>query len=498
MSYMSTRGSEPITASKAILTGLAKDGGLFVPMDFPSFTLEQLSNLTNSSYQDLATEIFSLYLNDYSKEEISLAVAKAYDSKHFDTVDITPMHKLTNDMHVLELFHGPTLAFKDIALSILPYLSVMAAKKNNEKRSVGILVATSGDTGKAALEGFKDVEGTSCTVFYPYGGVSTIQERQMNTTTGNNTHVIGLKGNFDQAQTGVKTLFESEEFHSKLNDLNILPSSANSINFGRLMPQIVYYFYSYFSLIKSKQIKMGDKINFVVPTGNFGNILAGYYAKKMGLPIKKLICASNQNNVLSDFFKDGLYNTERQFYQTMSPSMDILISSNLERLLFEISGRDTSLISSWMKSLKEKGTFNIGKDNLDIISKDFWAASCDDKTTGKQIKQTYCETGYVLDPHTAVGANVLEQYRNNEKDQTVAVLLSTASPYKFPEDVVNSIIDNFDDTKKESMDFVRKLSEISKTSIPLSVEQLFNMPILHTTVCEKEEMENTVLKLLSK
>ncbi len=435
MSFYSTRGGSCVTASQAVLWGLAQDGGLYAPAFFSQLTQERIAALCSMSYQERAARILRNFLEDYSIAEIEQSVNAAYTTPAFDTPAIAPLRELDASTHVLELFHGPTLAFKDMALKLLPYLVTLAAKKNGEEREIGILVATSGDTGKAALEGFKDVKGTSCTVFYPKDGVSPVQEKQMVTTGGDNTHVIGVNGNFDDAQTGVKKLFGNEAFREKLSKRGVLPSSANSINFGRLAPQVVYYFSAYCDLVAQGVIRMGQEINFVVPTGNFGNILAGYYAKRMGLPIARLICASNRNNVLTDFFTDGIYYTHRTFFKTMSPSMDILISSNLERLLFECADRDATLVKTWMEQLRDAGSFCVGDTRLKWLRQLLSAGYADDIMTGAEIKRVFDRTGYVLDPHTAVASHVLAEYREKTGDRTVTVLVSTASPYKFSGEV---------------------------------------------------------------
>ena len=498
MSFFSTRGGACAITSQAILWGLAKDGGLFVPSIFPKIPLERLTLLVGQSYQEQAARVLRDYMEDYSIAEIEEAVNAAYSADAWDDPAIAPVRELEEGSYVLELFHGPTLAFKDIALKLLPHMIRQAAKKNNEEREVSILVATSGDTGKAALEGFKDVPGTSCSVFYPYGGVSHVQELQMVTTGGDNTHVIGVKGNFDDAQTGVKKLFGSEEFHQKMNEQGKLPSSANSINFGRLAPQIVYYFTTYTDLVQRKKIRMGQEINFVVPTGNFGDILAGYYAMRMGLPIRKLICASNRNNVLTDFFESGTYYTHRTFFKTMSPSMDILVSSNLERLLYEYADRDPVVVRGWMEQLKECGSFSIGEQRLKAIRKVFWADYADDNMTSAEIRRVYEQCGYVMDPHTAVASHVLHNYRMQTGDRAPAVILATASPYKFSEDVLSSLLGKEAIEGMDAFACAEKLQEISGVAIPKQVSQLSQLPVRHNTVCEVEGMEEAVLAELNK
>ena len=498
MSFFSTRGGACVTASQASLWGLARDGGLYVPSMFPQISPERLSTLRGTSYHNHAARILRDFLEDFSITEIEDAVQAAYSLDSWDDPTIAPVKSLGDTTHVLELFHGPTLAFKDIALKLLPHLITLAAEKNNEKREVSILVATSGDTGKAALEGFKDVPGTSCTVFYPHGGVSRVQELQMVTTGGENTHVIGVEGNFDNAQTGVKKLFGDAAFHEKMDAQGKLPSSANSINFGRLVPQIVYYFTAYTNLVNRGVLRMGQHINFVVPTGNFGDILAGYYAMRMGLPIRKLICASNKNNVLTDFFRTGTYHTHRTFHKTMSPSMDILVSSNLERLLYEAADRDGAQVSSWMKQLAEEGSFSVGAQRIEKLSEVFWADYADDNMTAEEIRRVYEQHGYVMDPHTAVASCVLKHYREETGDPTITVIAATASPYKFAPDVARSLLG---DEAVEGLDFfacAEKLEKLSGVAIPHQVRDLLALPVRHDTVCAVDAMEAAVLDALKK
>jgi len=489
MSFFSTRGGACVTASQAILYGLADNSGLYVPAMFPYISRENMVEMTGMDYQARAVEILKYFLEDFSLREIEAAVAAAYGEGKFDDAKIAPLRMLDQRTAVLELFHGPTLAFKDMALQLLPYLTTLSAKKNAEEREIAILVATSGDTGKAALEGFKDVPGTSCTVFYPKDGVSRVQELQMTTTGGGNTHVISVNGNFDDAQTGVKELFASEDFINKMNALGKRLSSANSINFGRLAPQIVYYFSAYADLLGSRQIAMGDKINFVVPTGNFGNILAAYYAKKMGLPIGRLICASNHNNVLTDFFNTGVYSTHRTFMKTTSPSMDILVSSNLERLLFELCERDGELVSVWMNLLKESGSYSIGAQRLEEVQKHFAAGFANNRETAMHIKHVYERYDYVMDPHTAVAGYVLDRYREETGDNTLCVIVSTASPYKFSSDVLEAL-----QVEHTEANAAQKLMALTGIGIPKQVAELDTLPVHHTASCEKEGMAEAVLK----
>ena len=496
MSFFSTRGGACATASQAILRGLANDGGLFVPSMFPQITQERLSALSGTSYQNHAERILRSFLEDYSIAEIEEAVQAAYDPSAWDDHTIAPVKTLEPGLHVLELFHGPTLAFKDIALKLLPHLVRMAAEKNDEKREVSILVATSGDTGKAALEGFKDVEGTSCTVFYPQDGVSDVQKLQMVTTGGSNTHVIGVDGNFDDAQTGVKKLFKDEQFAEKMNKLGKLPSSANSINFGRLAPQIVYYFTTYTRLVKRGELRMGQHVNFVVPTGNFGDILAGYYAKRMGLPIYRLICASNKNSVLADFFESGTYDADREFFKTTSPSMDILISSNLERLLYEYADRDPEQVKEWMQQLSEDKMFSIGVKRSKELKKIFWADYADDEMTAAEIRRVLDRNEYLMDPHTAVASHVLQQYRLQTGDQTAAVIVSTASPYKFAPDVAAALLG---EDAVEDLDFfacAKRLEKLTGVAIPKQIYELRDLPVRHTATCAPDGMEAAVMDAL--
>lgn len=497
MSFFSTRGGACVTASQAVLWGLAKDGGLYVPSMYPQFSQEKIASFCQMSYQQIAERVLRSFLEDYSISEIEDSVNAAYCAPAFDDPDIAPVRKLDDNIHILELFHGPTLAFKDIALKLLPYLVRLAAVKNEEEREISILVATSGDTGKAALEGFRDVPGTSCTVFYPVEGVSAMQQLQMVTTTGSNTHVIGVRGNFDDAQAGVKKLFSDSAFHERMNETGRLPSSANSINFGRLVPQVVYYFTAYASLVNSGSLRMGMPLNFVVPTGNFGDILAGYYAKRMGLPIGKLICASNRNNVLSDFFTDGTYYTHRTFFQTMSPSMDILVSSNLERLLYESANRDGRVVKSWMELLVDCGSFSIGAQRLAELHKTFAAGFADDTMTAAEIRRVFEHTGYLMDPHTAVASHVLREYRENTGDHTPTVIVSTASPYKFAEDVLVSLLGTEAAEGLDAFACADKLQAHTGVPIPHQIAELKTLPVRHQAVCDKDAMEATLMAELS-
>ena len=491
MTLLSTRSNACANASKAILTGLAPDGGLYVPAAFPSVSLQQIGDLANMTYCERASFILRQYLEDYTVPEIDSAVAAAYHPEKFDDSAVAPVRRLNDNTHVLELFHGPTLAFKDMALQLLPHLVTMAARKNGENREITILTATSGDTGKAALEGFRDVPGTSCTVFYPKDGVSRVQQLQMTTTSGSNTHVIAVEGNFDDAQTGVKQLFGSADFAAEMDARGKVLSSANSINFGRLAPQIVYYFSAYADLLKSSAIQLGDAVNFVVPTGNFGNILAAYYARCMGLPVAKLICASNRNNVLTDFFHTGDYSTHRPFHKTTSPSMDILVSSNLERLLYEAAGRDSATVSGWMQQLRESGAYAISDDQRQWLEQVFFAGYADDSSAADEIRICFTQDKYLMDTHTAVASRVLRQYREQTNDPTPTVIVSTANPYKFVADVLSAVTGE-DHTGMDAFAAAEKLSTLSGMPVPPQVTALQTLPVLHTQECGKADMAQAV------
>lgn len=489
--YKSTRSNEKtVTASQAILKGLADDGGLFVPIQIPALdkSLKQLSEMT---YQQVAYEVMKLYFDDFTEEELKNCINKAYDEK-FDTDVIAPI-KEADGMYYLELFHGSTIAFKDMALSILPHLLTTSARKNNVQNEIVILTATSGDTGKAALAGFADVEGTSIIVFYPKDGVSVIQEKQMLTQKGANTTVVGIKGNFDDAQNGVKQMFNNKELAERMAAKGYQFSSANSINIGRLVPQIVYYVYAYTRLLKEGVLKEDELLNVTVPTGNFGNILAAYFAKKMGVPLGKLICASNENKVLFDFFQTGTYDKNRDFILTSSPSMDILISSNLERLIYRIAGNNGDKCKDLMKALNEQGAYSITKGMKAELA-DFAGGYASEEETAKVIKDIYDKTGYIIDPHTAVAASVSYTYRKDTNDNAKMLIASTASPYKFTRSVMNAI-DNQYDTMGD-FELVDELEKLSKVKVPQAIEDIRTAPILHDTVCDKTEMQTTVEKIL--
>ena len=489
--YKSTRNSDKtVTASEAILKGLADDGGLFVPEYIPKLdvTVDELKGMT---YQETAYAVMKQFLTDFTEEELKNCIDSAYDSK-FDTEVIAPLVKVEDTYH-LELFHGATIAFKDMALSILPHLLTTAAKKNNVTKDIVILTATSGDTGKAALAGFADVPGTKIIVFYPKGGVSRVQELQMVTQKGENTSVVAIHGNFDNAQSGVKALFEDKELEKELADAGYQFSSANSINIGRLVPQVVYYVYAYAKLLENEEIASGEEINVTVPTGNFGNILAAYYAKQMGVPIAKLICASNENKVLFDFFRTGVYDRNREFILTSSPSMDILISSNLERLIYTIAGQDAKKNSELMAQLKEKGTYEITSEMKERLA-DFEGGFATEEETKETIRRTYEKTGYVMDTHTAVAAYVCARYRKDSGDDKKCLVASTASPYKFIHSVMSAIDEKYADA--DEFDLVDELSRISGTEIPKAIEEIRNADIRHTTECDACDMKAAVKDIL--
>ena len=490
--YHSTRHSEETaTASEAILKGLTSDGGLFVPDSIPKLNVS-LEDLTKMSYQEIAYAVMKEFLTDFTEEELKTCINNAYDSK-FDTEEIAVTKKV-DGAYYLELFHGATIAFKDMALSILPHLLVTSARKNNVKNEIVILTATSGDTGKAALAGFADVPGTKIIVFYPKSGVSPIQEKQMVTQKGDNTYVIGIKGNFDDAQTGVKKMFSNKELAKVMNDNGFQFSSANSINIGRLVPQVVYYVKAYADLLKQGALKAGEPMNVVVPTGNFGNILASYYAKQMGIPIGKFVCASNKNKVLFDFFETGKYDRNREFYVTTSPSMDILISSNLERMIYRIAGNDAKQCAKFMAALTKDGEYVI-TDAMKAELSEFFGAFGSEEETAVKIKGVYDKEGYVMDTHTAVAAVAYDKYKAaTGDDKTPTVIASTASPYKFTRSVMDAIDPAYD--AEDDFELVDELNKVSKTAIPKAIEEIRTAPVLHDTVCETAAMEDEVKKIL--
>lgn len=489
--YRSTRNDqESVTASQAILKGLADDGGLFVPSGIPKLEAP-LDALAQMNYQEVAYEVMRRFLTDFTEDELKSCISRAYDDK-FDTEEIAPLVE-KDGVYYLELFHGATIAFKDMALSILPHLLTTSAKKNNITNEIVILTATSGDTGKAALAGFADVEGTSIIVFYPKNGVSAIQERQMVTQKGANTKVVGITGNFDDAQSGVKAMFNNKELAKVMDSKGYQFSSANSINIGRLVPQVVYYVYAYTRLLGRGAIEAGEAVNFVVPTGNFGNILAAFYAKNMGIPVGKLICASNENKVLFDFFETGVYDRNREFILTTSPSMDILISSNLERLIYMIAGEDGKATKELMEALASKGRYSI-TDEMKNRMKDFVGGWASEEKCAGEIRRVYEKTGYVMDTHTSVASAVYHDYKESTEDSTKTVIASTASPYKFAASVMAAIDEEF--RGMDDFSLIDELSSTSGTKIPGAVEEIRTAPVLHDLVCETEDMQRTVEKIL--
>lgn len=489
MRYTSTRdASLSKSASECFLQGISVDGGLFVPESFPEITLAEINKMAEMSYQERAFMMLSRYLTDFSASELKDCISSAYGSK-FDSLGVAPLHYLSKSNAVMELYHGPTLAFKDVALQILPHFLKTAKAKMGEKDRIVILVATSGDTGKAALEGFADVEGMGIGVFFPNQGVSKMQQLQMTTQTGDNVFVCAVNGNFDDAQTGVKNIFADANIKAELKARGIKLSSANSINWGRLVPQIAYYFSAYADLLRDKKIALGDKVNFVVPTGNFGDILAGYYAFRMGLPVNKLICASNKNNVLTEFFETGVYNAKREFYKTSSPSMDILISSNLERLLFELSGKDDKYVSSLMAELKQNGSYKVSDSVFEQLHSVFAAGYVDENATAETIKSMWENEHYCIDTHTSVGCAVYENYKKSSGDGTFTVMLSTASPYKFPHSVLDAI---FGTAPADEFDCADKLKSMGVKE-PVQIAELKGKKVLHSLVCDKDKMAETML-----
>lgn len=491
--YKSTRSeSKPVTASKAILKGLAEDGGLYVPEKFPKLEIS-MEEISKMDYKEIAYQVMSLFFTDFTEEELRGCIDRAYDTK-FDTEEIAPIVK-AGGAYYLELFHGATIAFKDMALSILPHLLTVSAKKNKVKNDIVILTATSGDTGKAALAGFADVEGTKIIVFYPENGVSPIQKKQMVTQKGKNTYVVAIQGNFDDAQTGVKEIFNDKEFAKELEKDQVQFSSANSINIGRLVPQVVYYVYAYAKLLAEGELSNKETLNVVVPTGNFGNILAAFYAKNMGVPIGKLICASNENKVLYDFFQTGIYNRNREFVLTNSPSMDILVSSNLERLIYWLAGNSANKNVDYMSGLSAKGVYHISEEMREKLS-NFYGNFASEEETGDAIKTLFEDTGYIIDTHTAVAASVYQKYKKDTQDTTKTLIVSTASPYKF----TRSVMEVIDKEKYQGMgdfELADELSRISAVPIPRAIEEIRNAKVLHDRVCQKDNMKEAIRDILT-
>ena len=495
MKYNSTRSKKTVvTASQAIAQGISEEGGLFVPQELPKYSLEELSLLAAADYRGRAKKIMGDYLSDFTADEISESVDAAYTAEKFGSDNPCPISYIESGdkkMSLLELWHGPTSAFKDMDLQILPHLLTKSMKKTAGDKKAVILVATSGDTGKAALEGFKDVDGTSIMVFYPVDGVSPMQKRQMATQKGENVSVVAIKGNFDDAQTGVKKIFTNTEIKKKLADNNMLFSSANSINWGRLLPQIVYYFSAYCDMVNEGKINLGDKINVAVPTGNFGNILAAFYAMNMGLPVAKFICASNSNNVLTDFIRTGTYDRKRHFYTTISPSMDILVSSNLERLLYHLTDGNDERVAGFMKALSEEGSYTVDADIKAKLEKYFWGGCCDDENTVKTISELYKNENYLADTHTAVAVNVYDQYAAETGDLTPTLIASTASPYKFAKAVLGAVTDEA--LPEDEFAMVDALSAKTGTPVPAPLASLKELKERFDTSCEVEEMPGVVL-----
>ncbi len=496
MQFVSTRGGERVTGAQAIVKGLASDGGLFVPESFPTLSREELEGMLGLDYPERAALVLSKYLDEYDREELLSALREAYS--RFEGEDAAPLVKIDEGVFMLELFHGPTCAFKDMALTVLPYLLRKGCDILGIRETILILAATSGDTGKAALEGFRDAKGVKVMVFYPCDGVSKMQELQMRTQEGENVNVVAVRGNFDDCQTGVKKIFSSEECHRALKEKGVLLSSANSINFGRLAPQIAYYFSAYCDLVTSGQIALGDKVDFTVPTGNFGNILAGYYAKRMGLPIGTLVCASNKNNVLTEFFREGNYNSKRPFFKTMSPSMDILVSSNLERLVFEMSGRDGALTKERMESLAKNGQYSVRAEELKLMRKSFVAGCTSEDDTVDCMYEFFTEYGYPMDTHTGVAMSVAERYRKKREEDPAAeqrpmVVISTASPYKFPQDVLYALTGN---DVKDSFKGIKRINLLTAMKVPENLKALRNKPLRFKTVTAADKMFDEVLKFV--
>ncbi len=495
MRYYSTRGEANFaSAAEAVLKGLAPDGGLFIPADpIEPFNID---SLPAGNYREIATTIFKIFMTDFSSTEIEHAVQSAYSIETFDHPEVTPLKQLSDKTYVLELWHGPTYAFKDIALQVLPYLLKTAVRKSGENSEVVILTATSGDTGKSALEGFRDVPGVKIIVYFPEKGVSEVQKLQMTTQEGSNVNVTAIEGNFDDTQTGVKRIFNDKSINSTLKESGYRLSSANSINWGRLLPQIVYYFFAYQKLIEKGALQSGDKVNFIVPTGNFGNILAGYYARQLGLPVNRLICAANRNNVLSDFINSGIYNSRRSLRNSLSPSMDILVSSNIERLLFDITGHDSSRVKYWMTQLTDTGQYQVDRETLIKLQELFWSDYANDKETLQTTADTYQNYNYLIDPHTAVGKNVLDKYLAQKNDQCLSVLLATASPFKFSGSTIRSLFNSSRYKALNEFELMKILAQKTSNPIPINLAELDRKPVKHRQVITPNEMQKHLLKML--
>ena len=499
MNYISTRGyDKKYSAAEAIITGIAPDGGLFVPETIPQISKDEIEEMKNMQFFQLSARVLSKFLTDFTEQELLEYTAAAYSEEKWgeNPIPLVQLNAYNDREYILELWHGPTCAFKDVALQLLPHLMTASVKKTGINKKICILTATSGDTGKAALEGFKDLPGTEIIVFYPTGGVSDAQKLQMVTTEGDNTHVIAVNGCFDDAQTGVKKIFGDDAFAKKLEDHGIMLSSANSINWGRLAPQIAYYVYSYVELLRQEKIGKGEEINIVVPTGNFGNILAAWFAKQMGIPVRKLICASNRNKVLCDFFSTGTYDRNREFFKTSSPSMDILISSNLERLLYEVAGGNSAQVIEWMNGLNTEGKYSVDKDTLKSLQHSFVGGFADETGVAKTILDVYDRTDNVIDTHTAVGFNIYGRYHTRSNDETKTVFVSTASPFKFAPAVMDAIRGAGYSGGRSIETVIKELSDESGLEIPKSIAERGSMEIRHKDVIDKEQMEDKVAEIL--
>ncbi|MCK8823888.1 threonine synthase [Fuchsiella alkaliacetigena] len=498
MKYISTRGNyKNVTAAEAIRLGMVPPGGLFVPAEIPQLAPAEIEKMKEYNYQETAKQVLSKFLTDYTEEELREAISAAYNSQNFASPEITPIYKLSEKTYVLELWHGPTAAFKDLALQLMPHLLVQAINKIDLKRKILILVATSGDTGKAALEGFKDVPGIEIIVFYPQDGVSKIQKHQMETTKGDNTYVVAVEGNFDDCQNSVKEIFGDEEFKQVIKEQGYQFSSANSINWGRLVPQIIYYFNAYARLLAKGEIEAEEEINIVVPTGNFGNILAAYYAYRMGLPVNKFICASNDNRVLADFFATGTYDIKREFKKTISPSMDILISSNLERFLFEVTGQDAEKINSWYEELNQKQSFSIDEQTQAKISEIFVGLAVSEAETKQRIKDTYQQHDYLIDTHTAVGVEAYQKYTADNNEQSKTIIAATANPYKFCSTVFEAISEQGSTQKSDEFEILEKLNKETDFEVHPSLKELSAEQIKHKLNCQVTEIKESIKELLA-
>ncbi len=495
MKYISTRGNyRQVSAAEAIRLGMVPTGGLFVPKSIPRFKDDKIYSMKDLSYQEIAYQVLGDFLTDYTEDELKESIKGAYNQEKFATEDLATVIKLDDHIYILELWHGPTAAFKDMALQLMPYLLVKAIKKAKVEQEIVILVATSGDTGKAALEGFKDIENINIIVFYPQEGVSKVQELQMLTTTGNNTNIVAVEGNFDDCQTAVKNIFGDGKFKDLINAAGYQFSSANSINWGRLVPQIIYYFAAYAYLLKDKQITAGEKINITVPTGNFGNILAGYYAYQMGLPVNRFICASNTNKILADFLESGVYDTNRDFHKTISPSMDILISSNLERFLFEITGHDSAKIKKWYQDLQQTGKFEIDEATKKKIKEIFLGRWANQQETLEEIKEVFDKSNYTLDPHTAVGVRAYKEYAVKKEDEVVTIIDSTANPYKFSKAVLKALKGKV--KEEDEFKILEELNQLTKLDIHRGLKNLEDKEILHNRVCNTEKIRDEIKDIL--